>query len=306
VGTPINGSKCFVATEIVDVGYLRNRFDKNPDAEPMRSLVIRGFIAVDGEPIAIATDVKISYAKSANLLRWVTAGRDGKKPGDDEEVDPGEFAGVPIMVTVESQARDGTSEYWLRMKDPAPMPDEMNVPDCLTQYLMADPPPFAWKSEADVADHRERIMALQRGEVGDAPGRPPHPAQGEERGNERGQTAATAALDEAWKEANKIYQAAAGAAIKKAGFDRETSAADQQVALDHFWSLFEQYPKIYAARNERGGFNVNPGNHNPDELREAADILRRFVAGEELTDEDRAAREADEPFPADEDEGLPV
>jgi hypothetical protein len=332
----IDGTFVFVAESVTDCGWLSNRFDKNPDREPMRSLIISGVIAVEGEAVRIATDSRISFDPRANLIKFISASRGGTKIGDDEVVDPAEFVGIPISLKVESQAaRDGG--YFLRMKDPAALVEGTPIPECLAHSIRhpdADPEPFVWLDEAEVARRYDKAIEWQREDDGGGPqDGPPHPAQtapaaaapppaqaqrpntppparGEERGNERGQEAATAPLDDAWKREHDAYRAAAGKVIKRFGWDANTDSEAQAAALAAFWEFFGPLPKITAGRSERGGFNVNPGNHTPDELNEATAILAHYAEHGNLDGLPESIfdqRTLDEPFPDEEPEAeLPL
>lgn len=151
----IEGSKLFVIRELIDIGYLRNRFDTNLDAAPIRSLVIRGVLVHDGEAIEVNTDERISFDSRANLTKYLTAVRGGTPVPDDEVVDFNELVGVPIQVTVKSQPVKNGQGYWLRISDPASLVEGTPTPDVLRPYCVPADGTFVWLDE-------ERLAAVKR------------------------------------------------------------------------------------------------------------------------------------------------
>ena len=160
----INGTKVFVATEVEDVGWMRDRFTRDESAPPYRALIIRGYFALGEKAIPIANDERISGDERANIIKYVTAARGGKAPGKTEAVDFGEIIGKPIMVTVSSRPRGGAKGgYWLSMKAPSALVDGLTPPACLREYLTDSWPPFEWIDEDVLRREYLRLVPSEAG-----------------------------------------------------------------------------------------------------------------------------------------------
>ncbi|KKN69171.1 hypothetical protein LCGC14_0443470 [marine sediment metagenome] len=170
IDAAIDGSKFFVVRELVDVGYLRNRFDKNPDAEPMRSLVIKGMLLHDGKAVEVSMDTRISFDPRATITKFLTAARGGVAPSDDEVVEFSEIIGKPIQVTAKSAPRSKEAGFWLRLSDPVAPIEGTPIPEVLEQYCVPTDEPFAWLEEELLAAIKRKMgPATQKGEEQESP-----------------------------------------------------------------------------------------------------------------------------------------
>ncbi len=172
----IEGSKIFVVRELVDIGYLRNRFDTNVDAEPIRSLVLRGVLVHDGQTIDVNTDERISFDPRANLTKYLAAVRGGATVPDDEVVDFNEIVGTPIQVTVKSHPVKNGTGFWLRISDPASLIEGMPTPDVLQPYCLPADGTFVWLEEDRLAEIKRKLGPVV--EKGSEQERPPDRSDG--------------------------------------------------------------------------------------------------------------------------------
>lgn len=168
----IKGTKVFVATEVEDIGWRKNLFDRKPDAPPYRALVVRGFIAHKDRAVPISNDEKISGAPKSNCIGYITAVRGGSAPDKDEEVDFGEIVGKAIQVTVSSRARSSGGGYWLSMKQPTALMDGMTVPACLREYLTDNWTPFRWMAEDALERQHAQLVGATTGSAEEHPNAP--------------------------------------------------------------------------------------------------------------------------------------
>lgn len=176
VDTQIEGSKIFVVTKLVDIGYLTNRFDVNPEAEPMRSLVVHGVFEHGGVPVEAASDERLSFDPRANMVKYLTAARGGGEPADDEVVDFGEIVGRPVQVSVKSvPVRDGNG-FWLRLSAPTALIEGTPIPECLAAYVAAPDiarEPFRWLNEEQLAQVKRKLGPERQVNGGANEQRPP-------------------------------------------------------------------------------------------------------------------------------------